>query len=293
MTVRMLYVALVFFTCSLTPVYGADWKSLHEQADRLSLKQAKDNCKEAADSKDALYVLGLAQLNLHHDREARESFEKIIASDQQSIPAKWGLAEALRRDHELTRAAQMLKEIVGSDPGFAPAYISLGYIQYTKRDFEQAVELASRVLKSGRENVDLSNYVRAYLLMAGSKGMIAHYGGPFSKLINGTAVYPMLKKAEALQPNAPGVLFGIGSFYLLAPRLVGGNLEEAQKYLLRAIDVDPQFSDAYVRLAQVYQIKGDNRTYEEYLSKALAIDPKNEVALDIKNKKCAFICPKK
>jgi tetratricopeptide (TPR) repeat protein len=270
---------------------AADWKTLYEKADALSLEQAQEYLKDAPGAQERLYVLALTHLNVHNDNEAEGLFQKILSLNQDFLPAKWGLAEVHRRNHKLSESAQMLAEIISTDPGFAPAYISLGYIHYIKRDFEQSVELASWVIKSGREHVDLSNYVRAYLLIAGSKGMIAHYGGPFSKLINGTAVYPMLKKAEALQPNAPGVLFGIGSFYLLAPRFVGGNLKEAQKYLLRAIDVDPRFSDAYVRLAQLYKIKGDIAKYEEYLRKALEIDPKNEVALDIQSKKCAFICP--
>ncbi len=120
--------------------------------------------------------------------------------------------------------------------------------------------------------------------------MIAHYGGPLSKIINGTAVLPSLKAAEKLQPESAGVKFGLGSFYLLAPTLAGGDLERAEAYLKKAIEIDPLFVDAYVRLGQLYKIKGDSVRYNEYLNKALKIDSQNELALDIKNGKCKFIC---
>jgi len=128
-------------------------------------------------------------------------------------------------------------------------------------------------------------------LRGGVKGMIAHYGGALSKVINGTAVLPNLKTAEKLQPEFSGVKFGLGSFYLLAPSLAGGDLGEAQKYLEEAVKIDPLFADAYVRLAQLYKIKGDTRRYNGYINKALEIDPKNELTLDVSSGKCKFICP--
>ena len=34
----------------------------------------------------------------------------------------------------------------------------------------------------------------------------------------------------------------------------------------------------------------DIKNYETYLGKAISIDPRNELALDIKTEKCNFIC---
>ena len=121
--------------------------------------------------------------------------------------------------------------------------------------------------------MDLSNYTRAYLIIGGSYGMLAKYGGPLSKVFNGTQVLPNLKKAQALQPDSAAVLFGLGSFYFLAPAIAGGNINKALGYLMRAVVVDPLLADAYVRLAQVYRMKGDNANFEKYLNRALQIDP--------------------
>lgn len=283
---------LFFITllCSLVSVYALDWKTLHEQADKKGLSAAIARAQENSGSIDNLYVLALAYLNLHKDNESGEAFTKTLALDPELIEAKWGLAEVARRRHEVDKSEALLKEVLSADPGFYPAYITLAYIRYVQQDFNEAVRLASIVIKAGRNKVDLSNRTRAYLLRGGTKGMIAHYGGVFSKLINGTAVFSNLKAAENLQPDSAGVKFGLGSFYLLAPALAGGDLVKAEAYLAKAVKIDPLFADAYVRLGQLYKLKNNEGKYRQCLNKALQIDPGNELALDVSEGRCKFIC---
>jgi tetratricopeptide (TPR) repeat protein len=114
-----------------------------------------------------------------------------------------------------------------------------------------------------------------------------------SKAINGTLVKPALEKAQSLQPNSTAVLFGFGSYYLLAPRIAGGDLEKAEEYLKRTVAADPLFADAYVRLSQLYNIKGDKEKQDYYFNKAQVIDPRNEFIFDVKSKMCKFICIEK
>jgi tetratricopeptide (TPR) repeat protein len=270
--------------------YALDWHRLHEDADKKTVEQASINLRINPDSLDDLYVMGLVNLNQHKDKEAEQSFNEILRLAPGTKEAAWGIAEVLRRRHELEKSETILKEVIRSYSDFSPAYISLAYIKYIKLDFEESVNLAYQVIRQGLDAVDASNYCRAYLLVGGGKGMIAHFGGPLSKAINGTKIMPNLRRAERLKPDSPGVLFGLGSFYLLAPTIVGGDLDKAGDYLKKAIEADPLFVDAYVRLAQFYKLKGDNIKYQEYLDKALGIDCLNELALDITSKKCNYIC---
>jgi len=62
------------------------------------------------------------------------------------------------------------------------------------------------------------------------------------------------------------------------------------QYLKKAIKIDPNFADAYVRLGQLYKIKGERKLFNLYLNKALEIDPENELALDAKSGRCRYIC---
>ena len=287
---RVIFFTLVFFSLLFDYSFAIDWKKLHEEADRRSLPDSLLAVGQKVDSVNDLYVLALVYLNLHKDREAEATFSKIIKLKPDTFEARWGLAECLFRQHELAKSEVILREVIKADPDFSPVYISMAFLRYIQLDFKSTVKFALKVIEQGRDKVDLSNYVRAYTLYAGGKGMIAHYGGPFSKIINGTAILPNLKKADKMQPDSAAVAFGLGAFYLLAPPLVGGNLNKAEEYLKKAILLDPLFVNPYVRLAQVYKIKGDTVKYEFYIKKAIEIDPKNEFLQDTLSGRCKFVC---
>ncbi len=281
---------IIFLLHQAIPCWALDYKGLHEEADKKDFDVAFRLAQDNPQSADDLYILALAYLNLHKDIEAEGMFRRLLQLDPQLKEARWGMAEILRRQGQLDESEKVLDEIIAVDSDFAPAYITLAYIKYTKLEFKKAIELARHVIEQGRDKVDLSNYTRAYLITAGSKGMLAKYGGPLSRVFNGAQVLPSLKKAQALQPESAAVLFGLGSFYFLAPRLAGGNINKALDYLMRAVVVDPLLADAYVRLAQIYKMKGDNANFEKYLNRALQIDPENALAKDANTKQCKFIC---
>lgn len=270
--------------------FALDWIRLHEDAENKLPGQALSSSQAKPDSIEDLYVLGLVYLNVHKDKEAKEAFEKILSLKADTFEARWGVAEVLRRQHQLAESGKILNEIIKAHPGFSPAYITLAYVKYIEMDFNGSVRLANKVIEQGKEDVDLSNYVRAYLLYSGAKGVIAHYGGLLSKLINGTAVFSNLKKAQKLQPDSAAVKYGLGSFYLLAPGFVGGDLKLAEEYLAKAVELDPLFPNAYVRLGEVYKVKGDKQGYGSYLKKALEIDPQNEIAISVRDGTCKYVC---
>ncbi|MDD2752326.1 MAG: hypothetical protein PHN59_04275 [Candidatus Omnitrophica bacterium] len=286
---KILLTILILFICS-GRIFASDWKKLHETADSLTLPVALENVAKNPGSVNDLYILGLIYLNLHQDQAAEEVFAKINNLAPEFYPAQWGVAEVMRRLHNQQASKKILEQAISAHPDFSPAYISLAYLKYREGDFNGAVNLVSKVMGAGQKETDLTNYVRAILIYAGSKGMLAHNGGPLAKIISGTAVFPNLKKAQNLKANDPAVFFSLGSFYLLAPGFAGGNPDKAGQYLQKAVELDPLFADAYVRLGQYYKIKGNKKRYEECLDRALEIDPLNDLALDIKSNKCKFIC---
>lgn len=288
MRIKVFFVSLVcmlyFGIC-----YPLGWITMHEKADRISVAAAK-KIAEKSNSPDGWYIYGLSALNEYKEGEAQTAFDKVLAFDPGSVEAKWGSAEIKRRKYETEASISMLEDIIKVSPQFSPAYISLAYIDFNDKKYDEAVRLSSHVIAQGKDNVDVDNYARAHLIFAGAKGMIAHNGGPIVKLLQGTQVFPHLDRARKLLPDSAQVYFGLGAYYLLAPGIAGGDLDKAQAHLQRAITLDPKLADAYVRLAQVYKAKGNEAKYEYYLKKALEIDPKNVLANDIKGKKCDFVC---
>jgi len=270
--------AVVFLLLGGTAV-AMDWKDIHERADRTSLSEAVAYQQKNPQSQEALYLLGIVLLNDYKIDEAENVLKRMLQADPQSIEARWGQAEVLRRRHEVDKAEKILEEIIKEDPEFSPAYITLAYMIFDKREYGRSIALASKVIRQGRHKVDLTNYTRAYLTIGGAKAMLADEGGIFSKLFQGTQILGYLKKAQELEPHSAGVLFGLGSFYALAPSIAGGDAEKGLALLKETIEVDPRFADAYARLAQIYFRRGETETARQYLADAKKLDPENPLTL--------------
>ncbi|MFH1062187.1 MAG: TRAP transporter TatT component family protein [Candidatus Omnitrophota bacterium] len=266
------------------------WQILHEQADNLTVDSAKLGLKNNPNDLNNLYVLGLTYLNIYNHIQAKSVFEQMIAISPDLVEGKWGIAEALRREYQIDISQKMLEEIVARQPDFFPAFISLSYIKFNLKEYDQSAKLSDRVIRRGQKTADIHTLTRAYLIFAGAKGMIAHNGGLLSAVINGSPVYTNIKRARSLMPESPEVYYGLGCFYFLAPAAYGGNIAKAKECLEKAIELDPELIDAYVRLAQVYKLSGDRNKFDYYLNLAISKEPKSFLANDIKNNTCDFIC---
>ncbi|MBD3246236.1 MAG: tetratricopeptide repeat protein [Candidatus Omnitrophica bacterium] len=278
--------------CGAVSLHAAefDWRQIHETAAEISLAEARQQIQEGEPSLRDLYLVGLKYLDEYKAGKAAAVFSRMRERSPEMKEALWGGAEVLRRENQFKESARILEELISKHPGYAPAYISLAYIRYLEMDFRECAGLAMDVIRMDQAEVDQTNYVRAHTLFAGAKGMLAHYGGPIAKVMSGRQVMPYLKKAEEIDPDAPAVLMGLGSYYLLTPPLLGRDVEKAKRYLQQAVKEDPLFPDAYVRLGQAYRMQGNEKKYRQYLRKALELDPNHVIARDVQSGKCDFIC---
>ncbi|MBF0532637.1 MAG: tetratricopeptide repeat protein [Candidatus Omnitrophica bacterium] len=293
---RHIRLAIFFLACFFSQAqfsYALDWQKLNARGRAITLSEAQKAVRQNPGSTEALYVLAIADFEKHKDANAGKLFQRMLVLEPRCREAKWGAAEVLRRQHKMAASENLLKEILRKTPDFAPASLSLSYINYIRMDLPRALRLADDVLDRGRDRIGTEEYVEALLLAGGVRGLLAHYGGPVAKITNGLKVLPYLKKAEKLRPQDARVQFGLGSFYLLAPAIAGGDLAKAQSYLQSAVKSDPLLADAYVRLGQVYLRQGQRKTYQDLLHKALSVDPQNELARDILSRRCRFICIEK
>lgn len=271
--------------------FALDWRSLHEAVDRIDLRTALKCVEKDTRSIEDLYILGLVYLDMFQTRKAEEVFARIADLAPGTKEAVWGRAEVLRRYHQHDEAEDLLAGVVELYPEYSPAFLSLAYVRFARGRFHDAANYALAVVRRKEQDVDTTTYARALLIYAGAKGMIAHFGGPMSRIINGIIVMPTIQRAQMLKPDSPEVLFGCGCYYLLAPRGLGKNIRLAKYYLERLVEDEPLFPDGFARLAQVYKVIGDHVRYEQLLHTALDLDPKSELALDIKQNTCRFICP--
>ncbi|MBF0484135.1 MAG: tetratricopeptide repeat protein [Candidatus Omnitrophica bacterium] len=292
MKIIVCFIILFFNSILFAGAAAWDWRAIHERADVMDSKMILQLLQDKSDDIQLYYISGLVFLNEYNIVAAKAAFEKVTELDPLNIGGQWGLAEIARRERRFSDSEKVLKDIIKQQPRFAPALMTLAYINYLRGNFSEATRLCDIVASWGLKRVDTSNYLRALGLHAGAKGLIAYHGGLLSKAINGSFVFSTLKQGERIEPNSPVILMGLGSYYMLAPVFAGRDLKKAEDYLTRAEKIDPLYPDIYVRLAQLYFLKGDTKKYAEYLQKAFELDPQNELALDIKEGLCRFACVK-
>jgi tetratricopeptide (TPR) repeat protein len=243
------------------------------------LKSAQKSQKNAPIKKGEQGLLlneALLLLKNRKDQAALAIFEKILVSEPENLNALWGKAEVLRRSRKFKDSEAILNNILNKYPYHASSLISLAYIRYKDDKLDAALKLVQQVLRT--DNLDKENKALAYMMWGAINSRRSAKGWFFSKIRYGTQIKGYFLKAKELAADLPEVHLGLGTFYLLAPAIVGGNLEKAFEELSLAVKMAPDFATANARLAQSYKKKGNKEKYNYYLQRAKELDPENEVA---------------
>lgn len=225
----------------------------------------------------------LGYLKAREDALALREIDKALARDKDNPVALWAKAELLRRNYKFKESEEILKKVLEKYPDQASSLISLAYIRYHDNQFGQALKILRRVLT--RPNLSNDDKALAYMLAGSVNAKRSLRGGLFGKFIYGTRIKGYFEKAKALAPDLAEVRLGLGTFYLLAPAVAGGNVDKAISELEAAIKIAPDFATAKARLAQAYQKKGDVTKCNFYLTQAKELDPDNEAVKEIEGVK--------
>jgi len=220
----------------------------------------------------------LEYLKLRKDKLAIAQADKILVADPQDLCAWWTRAEIMRRNSRFKEAEDLLQQILSQYPKHIPSLISLAYIKYNDNQLEEASRILKEVLSLN--DLDKEDQALAYMLIGGINAKKA-LGGLFSELAYGLKIRGYLEKAKFLAPNLAEVRLGLGMYYLLAPSVVGGNVDKAISELEYAVKLTPDFATANARLAQAYKKKGNLAKYNFYFRRAMVLEPKNEVLKDM------------
>lgn len=214
-------------------------------------------------------------LKTRKDEEASSIFAQILIEQPDNLDALWGKAEILRRKRNYQQAQDLLNTILDKQPRHLSSLNSLAYIKYNAGKLDEASLLAERVIKNG--GGDRENTALAFLMLGSINSKRASEGWIFDKIRFGTQIKEYFLKARGLSPDLPEVHLGLGTFYLLAPKIIGGNTNKAVEELELAVKLAPGFATANARLAQAYKEKGNKEKYEFFISQAKSLEPENEV----------------
>jgi tetratricopeptide (TPR) repeat protein len=276
----------ILFSFSLTAI-AADWKMLSDHAVSMSADGicSLENTKHKTSSDIyQLAIIYVRQFDYNKNKKLLREVENLMPD---TAILKWLQALVFMQEHRLQESSENLLRLIKTDPEFYPAAITLAHVYYLKKDFTRSYSLA-RQLMERKKDLSRYHYVVSLLIAGAAKGIITKK--TLERLLPSYfEVHSYFKEAEKMQPQAPEVLFGLGSYYLLIPAIVGGNNNKAIKLLEKARELTPLNVHIYVRLAQANKAKGNLVAYHHNISKAREIDSQDELLVDFTSGKKDFL----
>jgi len=221
---------------------------------------------------------GMLLLRLRKNKEALAIFNEVLAKDPGNIEALWGKGEFLRRNYRFKEAEETFNKTLQLKPGYLSALNSLAYIKYQQGNLNESLKMVNEILQN--KEIDNENQAHAYLLIGGINGTLTDQGGIFAKMKYGTQIKPYFERARDIAPELPETHVALGTFYLKAPGIAGGDLKKALFELEQAVKMAPDYATANARLAQAYKKTGKADKYNFYIQKAKNLDPKDEALLN-------------
>ncbi|MBP7217235.1 MAG: tetratricopeptide repeat protein [Candidatus Omnitrophica bacterium] len=221
---------------------------------------------------------GLRLLTERRDKEALAVFEQVLVDQPHNEDALWGKAEILIRFRRFKEAEALCSGVLLQNPDHAPTLTSLAYLRYKDNALPEAKKLVLRALRV--PTFSAQDRAMAYMMLGAINSKKSSSGGLVNKVFYGTQIKGYFQKAVDTAPDLAETHLGLGSFYLMAPAIVGGDIDKAISELMKAIELAPSYATAHVRLAQAYQKKGDQKQCNVSIAHAQALDPENEALQD-------------
>lgn len=217
-------------------------------------------------------------LRIRDDEAALAMFGKVLDIDPQDADALWAKAEVFRRRRQWSESEAILQRVLKKHPGHVPSMISLAYIRYHDDRLQEALDLIDKAMADpclSRENKAL-----CFMMLGTINSRRSQQGGFLNKIKYGAKIKNYFLMARKVAPELPEVHLGLGSFYLKAPVIAGGNINKAIQELELAVKLAPGFATAHARLSQAYKKKGDLAKCQFCLRRAQDLDPGNEALLE-------------
>ncbi|MEA3297611.1 MAG: tetratricopeptide repeat protein [candidate division Zixibacteria bacterium] len=158
---------------------------------------------------------------------------------------KYEMARDLYQKREYHKARVLLKEALGLDPGFTPAYLVIGDSYYNEKRYEDAVNFWHKLIETvPSQSFKVIDRLKRTLFDLGRFGDIAEI-------------------CENILKHSPKDLLArltLAEFYEKK-----GDLDLAEELLTRVVDDEPDNLEPILELIRIYLEKADNRKIDELL----------------------------
>ena len=159
-----------------------------------------------------------------------------------------------------------------SDPVFliklSDLYLDAGEVLYTSkakrlRAYQEGARYAQRVIDLQERNAD------GHYLYAANLGGAAQLKGVMASAFTVTTLKKHARRAVELDPEHAAALHMMGMLLEELPGFLGGDSEEALRYLRRSVQADPTYTHARLNLAKAYLERDDTGTAKKELRAVL------------------------
>jgi tetratricopeptide (TPR) repeat protein len=217
----------------------------------------------SSEPQEILFLVGNLYLKLGEYHKSLTYYKKLLGQQQTlatdlraHLNFNTGLAYYHRDNIRLSeihfRAARRI------DPGFPKINESLGELLLRRGAYAEAVECL-------KEAVAIEQY-----------SWIAHFmlGSAYAKMYDWRRAHEEFALAIDMDPSEPRAWHMCGEALLSLHRL-----DEAERYLRKALELNPQLTDAVVDFGFLFLRRGDCQRAREFFERALQLEPHHSRAL--------------
>jgi tetratricopeptide (TPR) repeat protein len=175
-----------------------------------------------------------------------------------AVPPEFSDARKLVQEGRVDDAIAELQALAGRDPAVKGVSLELGTAYYKKSDYAKAVEFLKKATSEDGANGEATQLL----------GLSYYLGGHAAEAI------PLLEKVQGWYPRA-----NIDASYILGICYIQTkNYDQARKAFSKMFDVPPDSAASYLFVSQMLLRQEHDPVTEEYLQKAVAMDPKLPLA---------------
>ncbi len=260
---------------------------------RRALEHFERASREKPGYADILCYLGAAYFYLGEENKAREALEGSlkISPDYRKAQNYYGLL--LYSMGESERAVEYLSSAVNGEENNQSASISLALMHMRKGNLEEAMGILHGILESGGESADLLYFVgevnmglnileEAERFYRRALEKNPHFLRAREKL-----AYILVKKGD--YDGAEELISSNSGNFADIYKIMGDikffkeDLEQAEKYYRKSLEVNAEYGEAMVSLALVLRKSGREDEADKLLKRLLEIDPQNVMARNLIN----------
>lgn len=285
--------------CALAIRGPVEWRAWQDrQLKSRSVAQLEAFAAANPKHANARYYLAMAYVRDGQVEKAPRYFREALVLDpvRADILNDLGAVYLLQRRYYESLVA--LQGATTAQPDFAPAWANLGRLHIAmEMAYTATAELKkANQLAPGNVEVlaDLGEACRRTLNYKGAEAAYqeaialkpdhvrAHTG--LALVLQEKGKYDealaILEKADRLSPDDPGVLATIGSIYL-KKGTTAAEWAQCEKYLRKALELDPTLADAWISLGNFELLRGKPKDAIDPLTQAITLAPEHMGALNL------------